>query len=182
MKHTNTPLRLTLFLAALIAVSSPATAHDDGPDSRTAVVLPGDDHAHMLEDMREFLERTSGLLTAISDNDMARVSRLASEMRPPMSRARALADGTPMPPNRGIGRGAQRPLSEWEQGRFARMQKNLPAPFRGMMFELRQSIDKLGRDAAEQKDRDLALKQLAAAQEICVSCHQLYRLEQGSRE
>lgn len=122
-------------------MSSPATAHDDGPDTRTAVVLPGDDHAHILEDMREFLERASGLLTAISDNDMARVSRLSSEMRPPMSRARALADGTPMPPNRGI-----------------------------------------GRDAAEQKDRDLALKQLAAAQEICASCHQLYRLEQGSRE
>jgi hypothetical protein len=155
---------------------SPATAHDDGPDTRSEIVLPGDDREHLLEDMRDFLERTTGLLTAISNNDMARVSRLANEMRPPMSRARALADGTPMPPNRGIGRGAQRPMSEWEQGRFARMQKNLPAPFRGMMFELRQSIDKLGRDAAEQKDRDLALRQLAAAQEICVSCHQLYRL------
>lgn len=167
--------RLAAALAAMLLAVPAARSHDDR-DARIAVVLPADDREHMLEDMRDFLKRATTMLAAAAEDDLAQVAGIAAAARPPLERARSLAAGTPPPPMPagmgGMGRG---PGSERDRGRFARMQQNLPQPFRAMLLEMREGVAAAGA-AATAKDGRRTLQALARVQSVCVGCHDSYRL------
>lgn len=169
----------TLMLLATLTLSVGAWAE---PETRVLVPLPADDREHLLEEMRGFLVYTTDTLAAAVRGDMMEVQRLAEQVRPPLERARILAtDGpSPAPPmaNRNsapAATGDHRPSPE----RFARMRRNLPQPFRAMMLQMREAIAAVGQDAATRNDPLHSLRQLHRVQEVCVACHQAYRLEAG---
>lgn len=117
---TATCWRLVAALCVALA-SGPATAD---ADARITVTLPADDLAHMLEDMREWLEINAGIVDALALDDVDRVRALAAGMRPPLARARRLAEGPDAPvPGPSAPSG---PRSVRDLGRFERMQHNLP--------------------------------------------------------
>lgn len=170
---------LTLIAGVLLAQSHHLCAHDGEEDRRVAVILPADDHEHLLEDMREFLERAAGMLEALAGDDLARVKQIADSTRPPLPRARALAEGTPLPVGPQDIAAGVRPRSERDRTRFGRMQKNLPQEFRTLMFAMRQGIADIARDVDAVKDPKHSLRQLAQVHQVCVACHRGYKLVSG---
>ena len=179
-QFTNRAAAMAVSCALFATLAAPAYAHD-AADTRTAVILPEEDGEHLLADMREFLERTTGMMAAAVDGDMQRVQVLADTMRPPLFRARSLAEGTP-PPARQGGRREAGAAGRGNQTRFARMQQNLPQPFRSMMFEMRKGVAEVARDAVTVGDRLHTLRQLARVQQVCIACHQVYKLAPGRPE
>lgn len=148
------------------------------------VNLPEDDREHLLEEMRGFLVYTTATLNAAIEGDMTTVQRLAEQVRPPLERARMLASGdhSPAPPMTERN-SAPAPADDGRRhhpSRFERMRRNLPQPFRVMMLQMREGIAEVGRDAVTRNDPLHSLRQLHRVQEVCIACHQAYRLESGS--
>lgn len=168
-----------LMLTALLSIPGSALAE---AETRMPVTLPEDDREHLLEEMRGYLVYATATLAAAVEGEMIEVQRLAEQVRPPLERARILAsDGpSPAPPmaeqnSARAATGGHRPNPD----RFERMRRNLPQPFRLMMLQMREAIADVGRDALAHNDPLHSLRQLQRVQEVCVACHNAYRLEAG---
>jgi len=146
-------------------------------DSRIAVVLPEDDHARIVEDMRAFLAHTADLLDAAAGQDWEKVETLAAGAQPPLHLIQRIANGViPDPvPLDGSGHTPKTDVSERNRTRPARMQKNLPQSYRDMLLERRLIIEEIARDARAIKDPFHTVRQIAQIQRVCVACHLTYR-------
>ena len=162
----------------LLVLLMPSLQVSAQTDTRTAVNLPSDDRAHLLEEMRNFLTYTTATLGAITEHDMAQVQQLAEQVRPPLAQARKLASATPVSPAMDTDQTQER-RGRGDPARFERMRRNLPQPFRLMMQQMREGIAELGRDAVVRNDTMHTLRQLHQVQQVCVTCHEAYRLQDG---
>ena len=168
---------LALFaLGLVLALMSPAGLLADDADARTVIVLPPDDQAHLLEEMRGYLEYTTAVLGAVIAGDAGAVQRLSAAVRPPLFRARQLANPTEMSESGGQDAAGQGPRPRGSE-RFRRMQHNLPQGFRTMMLQMRERIAAIEQAAMTRQDPQQILHQLWQVQHICIACHQMYRLE-----
>ncbi len=168
-----------LMLMALLSISGSALAE---AETRMSVTLPEGDREHLLEEMRGYLVYSTATLAAAVEGEMIEVQRLAEQVRPPLERARILASDGPSPAH---------PMAEQNSAqaaagghrhspdRFERMRRNLPQPFRLMMLQMREAIADVGRAALVHNDPLHSLRQLHRVQQVCVACHNTYRLETG---
>ena len=175
MAHPSTTLWASVRLApVLLLLTLPVQAQEE-VDPRIPVRLPEDDRAHLLEDMRYFLERSTDLLAAVAARDLPEARRIAEAAKPPLARARSLAAGTQPPPMAGPGDATRMESA----ARFRRMQQNLPQGFRDLLLDMRLGLAAVA-EAAAADDAGQSLRHLVRVQQTCVACHRSYRLAEAA--
>jgi hypothetical protein len=115
-------------------------------DARTTVPVTAAEREFVLGEMRELLVAVRDMIDAAAANDMDRLARAA--------RAAGMENHRPPP---------------------AGLRDKLPKEFRQLGFGVHTEFDVIARDATEIRDRDLALKRIAANMARCVACHATYR-------
>lgn len=166
---------LFIFMASAALMPQAAVAQSD---YRMAVALPENDRYRLQEDMRYFLRQQGALLDASINNDMKRVAEIAQNAKPPLARIRALASGMP-PPQQNLSPANQNAMSSDMREAIAlykRMQKNLPQPFKDMLLEMRETVAEIEKDSKGVRQQKHTLEQLSRIQNLCVSCHDVYRV------
>lgn len=147
-----TRLLLSLVLActtAIAAAAQPGAPSRDGSDSRIPVTVTSQERAHVLAEMRTFLQGLHNVFNALARKDMKAV---AVESRP-------------------LGK----ILQHMPQG----MRERLPLAYVEMGLGLHEVFDVIARDAEAKADPFLTLSQLGEAMAYCSGCHDTYRLQVG---
>jgi hypothetical protein len=116
-------------------------------DPREAVALSPPEAELLLAGMRTYLETIQGIVAAMAENQVARVSDIA-----PKSGAKLLNDVNPVT---GL---------------------KLPIGFASMSFDTHDKFDKLAEKAARGSSRAEILNDLRDIMGNCISCHASYRL------
>lgn len=138
-------MRKILMIIACLLISTSAIAADK--DNRQILALSEAQRGHVLEEMRALLSGTRNILAALSNDDMAAVSRYARLL------------GTDM------GHKAEDHLKGV-----------LPREFMQLGMSLHQDFDRIAEDAESRKDSRLTLRQLSDAMAKCVACHDAYQI------
>jgi len=143
------PRFLTFFPPFAAALALAAVPFAARPqDARVAVPVTAAEREFVLGEMRGLLVAVREMIDAAAANDMERLARAA--------RAAGMESHRPPPPG---------------------LPAKLPQAFRQLGFGVHTGFDAIARDAAERRDRDLALKQVAENMARCVTCHATYRFE-----
>lgn len=138
-------MRKIRMIIACLLISTSAIAADK--DNRKALTLSEAQRSHVLEEMRALLSGTRNILAALSNDDMASVSRYA----------------------RPLGVGMAHKAEDHLKG-------VLPREFMQLGMSLHQDFDQIAADAESQKDPKLTLRQLSDAMAKCVACHDAYQI------
>jgi cytochrome c553 len=128
-----------------LLITTSAIAADK--DNRKTLTLSEAQRSHVLEEMRALLSGTRNILTALSNDDMASVSRYA----------------------RLLGMGMAHKAEDHLKGA-------LPKEFMQLGMSLHQDFDRIAADAESQKDSKLTLRQLSDSMAKCVACHDTYQI------
>lgn len=148
-----TRLLPSLIMACITTTTAAATQTGapplNGTDNRIAVTVTSQERAHVLAEMRTFLQGLHNIFHALARGDMKSV---AMESRP-------------------LGRIPHR----MPEG----MRERLPLAYVEMGLGLHEVFDVIARDAETKADPSLTLSQLAEAMTYCSGCHDTYRLQVG---
>lgn len=142
-------VRKIQMIIACLLISTPVIAADK--DNRQILALSEAQRGHVLEEMRVLLSGTRNILAALSNDDMASVSRYARFL------------GTDM------GHKAEDHLKGV-----------LPREFMQLGMSLHRDFDQIAADAESRKDSKLTLRQLSDAMTKCVACHDAYQIRTSS--
>lgn len=116
-------------------------------DNRQTLSLSEAQRSHVLEEMRALLSGTQNILTALSTDDMASVSKYA----------------------RALGLGMAHKAEDHLKGA-------LPREFMQLGMSLHQDFDHIAADAESKRDPKLTLRQLSDAMTKCLACHDAYQI------
>lgn len=116
-------------------------------DGRTSVVLNKDERNLILDEMRAFLVSVQAVSQAITNNDMEKVSKLATEA--------------------GMSAEANTPGAIF---------RKIPLAMKKLGFDTRTKFDEIATTANTTKDVKQARQQLDALMNNCIACHSIYRL------
>lgn len=147
-----TRLLPSLFLtctATIAAAAQPGMVTLDGMDNRIPVKVTSQEHAHVLAEMRTFLQGLHNIFNALARKDMKSVAVEA------------------------------RPLGKVLHKMPPAMHERLPMAYVEMGLGLHEVFDVIARDAEAKADLSLTLSQLAEAMTYCSGCHDTYRLQVG---
>lgn len=147
----------TVFLALLLQTGTAWS------DTRQEIILPPADRDHLLEHMREFLQASNGVLRGVLDEDMDKVVEMARLTLPMRIRDPEAHDVE---------------LTRDHAGRTRpeRMQAVMPPHWGSMMRQMRQEFMQIAEDARQGADGTRILQRLHSAQEVCIACHEAFRL------
>jgi hypothetical protein len=140
---------LLLACTPTFAAAAQPAAPLNGTDNRIPVTVSSQERAHVLAEMRTFLQGMYNIFNALARGDMKAV---ASEARP---LGKVLHR---MPPA---------------------MRERLPQAYVEMGLGLHEVFDVIARDAETKADPSHTLSQLAEAMTYCSGCHDTYRLQVG---
>jgi hypothetical protein len=147
---TRLPPTLILACASAVAVAAqPASSPQEGTDRRIPVTVTSQERAHVLAEMRTFLQGLHNLFNALARQDMKAVAVEARPLGKVLHR---------MPPG---------------------MRERLPLAYVEMGLGLHEVFDVIARDAETRADPFLTLSQLSEAMTYCSGCHDTYRLQVG---
>jgi hypothetical protein len=133
--------------AVLLAINALAVAGES--DTRTVVQLSPAHRAMVLTEMRQFLSGLQQISSALSQDDMDTVARVARSLGSPMTQH--------VPPD---------------------LQQALPEGFRKLGFSVHSDFDQIALDAESLGDGKHTLSQLGETLSKCVSCHGTYQILQ----
>ncbi len=143
---TSLILACTPMIAAAVQPGAPPL---NASDNRIAIMVGSQERAHVLAEMRTFLQGLHNIFHALARKDMKAV---AVESRP-------------------LGR----ILHRMPEG----MRERLPLAYVEMGLGLHEVFDVIARDAEAKADPSVTLSQLAEAMTYCSGCHDTYRLQVG---
>lgn len=145
------PMKLAIHAAvaaALLAGSTSAWAQSAPlPDTREAITLTAPERDHLLAGMRTYLESVQGIVSAMAENDLTRVSSSAEK-----SGAKLLLDV------------------------FPTATLKMPLGFTSMSLDTHDKFDKLAGRAKHSPTRSQVLTDLRDLLANCMSCHAAYRI------
>ena len=118
----------------------------EGPDSRTAVVLTKAEREQVLVEMRQLLKSVHGVLQGVSSQDLNSAGSAARAAGMKMA-----ADVNPM------------------------LMAKLPLTFKAMGMSVHRDFDGLADGIQSGERAEQALKRLSDLTNRCVACHELYR-------
>lgn len=116
-------------------------------DARQSVILNKDERDLILSEMRQFLISVQAVSQAITENDFEKVADLATKA--------------------GMAAEAETP---------AVLLAKIPLQMKKLGFGTRQKFDAIAKTAKTSKDANKARKQLDALMNICIACHNIYRM------
>ncbi len=133
---------------ALAAAAQPA-APLGGSDNRIPVTVTSQERAHVLAEMRTFLQGLHNIFNALARRDMKAVAVEA------------------------------KPLGKVLHHMPQAMRDRVPLAYVEMGLGLHEVFDVIARDAEAKADPFLTLSQLGEAMTYCSGCHDTYRLQVG---
>lgn len=143
---------LILVCGPALAVAAQPAAPLNGTDNRIPITVSSQERAHVLAEMRTFLQGLHNIFNALARKDM---NAVAVESRP-------------------LGK----VLHHMPQA----MRERLPLAYVEMGLGLHEVFDVIARDAEAKADPFMTLGQLAEAMTYCSGCHDTYRLQVGRLE
>ncbi len=145
-------LVLNLVFAAVIAVGAYkfifAGATEIADDGRTAIMLQAGERDFLLSEMRVFLETTQGIVSAIAEDDMARVATLSTA----------------------VGMAST-------GGEAAALIGKLPLDFKTLGLATHALFDDLAAEAGTKGDPIAIAARLGTLMQNCTGCHAGYRFD-----
>ena len=133
----------------LAAAAQPGAPPVNGADNRIPVTVTSQERAHVLAEMRTFLQGLYNIFNALARKDMNAVAVEA------------------------------RPLGKVLHHMPQAMRARLPLAYVEMGLGLHEVFDVIARDAETKADPFLTLSQLGEAMTYCSGCHDTYRLQIG---
>lgn len=121
----------------------------NGTDKRIPVTVTSQERAHVLAEMRTFLQGMYNIFNALARGDMKAVAV------------------------------ESKPLGKVLHNTPPAMRERLPLAYLEMGLGLHEVFDVITRDAETKADPSLTLSQLAEAMTYCSGCHDTYRLQVG---
>lgn len=143
------PCLILACTTAIAAAAEPGAIPSNGADNRIPVTVTSQERAHVLAEMRTFLQGLHNIFNALARSDMKAV---AVEARP-------------------LGK----VLDHMPRG----MRERLPLAYIEMGLGLHEVFDVIARDAEAKADPSMTLGQLGEAMTYCSGCHDTYRLQVG---
>ena len=117
-------------------------------DGRTAISLSSAERRQVMGEMRGFLEGVSAITTAVAENDMDAITRVAGKL--------------------GMSAAGQVPFS---------LIGKLPSEFRTLGMVTHKDFDELAIEARDMGDQQVLLTRLSDLMNNCTTCHDAYRID-----
>jgi hypothetical protein len=149
----GTTMRLVLlpaFLCGVLGLAACAAASAEPADQRTPVALTASETAWLFGEMRENLVAIQAIASALSDNDLGQVHRIAADL--------------------GVGPWTRNP------SRPPNLIAKFPPPWKVLAAQVHQDFDSIAEAAAGKESNQQMLARISKLIRNCTACHASYRV------